>query len=405
MEEKKLVPEIRFKGYDEEWNSLPFYKIVNRSSSISFDETVPSVEYEDILSGEGRLNKDIQQKAIHKTGQRFSKGDILFGKLRPYLGNNLLADFDGIAVGDFWIFKDGLAKTDFVYPFIYSQDFDFISNISSGSKMPRSDWQLISTWNFNIPLNSDEQQKIGEYFKKLDGIIADTEKQIERLEKLKTASLQKMFPQPGESVPQIRFKGFKGEWKRTTLKDMCSDFKYGMNVPASDFDGKRKYLRITDIDDSTREFSKENLTSPMVNEISQEYRLTVGDIVFARTGASVGKTYLYTPEDEEVYWAGFLIRAKINENNDTNFIFQNTLTDTYKNFIEMTSQRSSQPGINAKEYGEFSFFVPNRDEQKAIGEYFRNLDNLIKKKKKKVTQLRNLKKASLSKMFVNTAKQ
>ena len=93
MKNKSLTPQIRFKGYEDEWVSRPF----SRYSLLKYDETIPSVEYEDINSKKGTLNKDIFSKPIHKSGQYFQIGDILFGKLRPYLGNNLLANFDGIA--------------------------------------------------------------------------------------------------------------------------------------------------------------------------------------------------------------------------------------------------------------------------------------------------------------------
>lgn len=378
MEEKKLVPEIRFKGYDEAWNSLPFSKIVNRSSSISFDETVPSVEYEDILSGEGRLNKDIHQKTIHKTGQRFSNGDILFGKLRPYLRNNLLSDFEGIAVGDFWIFKEGLAKTDFVYPFIYSHDFDFISNISSGSKMPRSDWQLISVWNFNIPLNSNEQQEIGKYFKKLDGLIADTEKEIERLEKLKTASLQKMFPQPDESVPQIRFKGFTEPWKKYKLGDILvigngRDYKHlnDGNIPVFGTGGLMTYV--------------------------DDY-LYDGESVFIGRKGTIDKPYYFKGK----FWTvDTLFYTHSFKNSIPLFLYPLFQTIDWNNH----NMATGVPSLSKDTIEQIIVVSPTLEEQKAIGEYFRNLDNIIKKKKKKVSQLRNLKKASLSKMFVNTAKQ
>lgn len=199
--------------------------------------------------------------------------------------------------------------------------------------------------------------------------------------------------------PKLRFKGYDEEWKNHSLSEACSDFKYGLNAAATEFNGKEKYLRITDIDDSSRIFSKENLTSPDVKNLTNEYQLSENDIVFARTGASVGKTYLYDSKDGEVYWAGFLIRGKVNEKFDSNFVFQNTLTKNYNKFILITSQRSGQPGVNANEYGEFSFRAPSKVEQREIGEYFRKLDGLIKETGKEIEKLDNVKQASLQKMF------
>lgn len=159
---------------------------------------------------------------------------------------------------------------------------------------------------------------------------------------------------------------------------MSSSFDYGLNVAAKEYDGKNKYIRITDIDDDSREFLQKELTSPDYElEGTGRYQLEDGDIVFARTGASVGKTYIYKDSDGLVYYAGFLIRAKIKHEYDARFVFYNTLTKEYEKFIYITSQRSGQPGVNAQEYASFEMKVPKIDEQRKIGEYFRNLDHLI----------------------------
>ncbi len=105
--------------------------------------------------------------------------------------------------------------------------------------------------------------------------------------------------------------------------------------------------------------------------------MNIGDIVFARTGASVGKTYVYRASDGLVYFAGFLIRANIKSEYDTEFVFQNTLTNGYDQFIRITSQRSGQPGVNAQEYQDYTLFIPTKQEQTQIGSYFKHLDNLI----------------------------
>src|SRR5699024_4700313 len=91
--------------------------------------------------------------------------------------------------------------------------------------------------------------------------------------------------------------------------------------------------------------------------------LEPGDILFARTGASVGKSYIYDEKDGKVYYAGFLIRARIKSKYNPEFVFQNTLTEKYNNFIRITSQRSGQPGVNSKEYKGYSIMVPCSKEQ------------------------------------------
>ena len=201
-------------------------------------------------------------------------------------------------------------------------------------------------------------------------------------------------------VPQIRFTGFTDPWEQRKLGEVASGFEYGLNAAASDFDGEKKYLRITDIDDQTREFRTDDLSSPDINNpIDDRYLLKEGDILFARTGASVGKTYLYKASDGKTYYAGFLIRAHVSDEADAGFIFQSTLTERYKQFVLLTSQRSGQPGINAQEYSDLLLPLPSLMEQRRIGAFFDRLDSLITLHQRNYDKLCVLKKSMLDKMF------
>ena len=93
------------------------------------------------------------------------------------------------------------------------------------------------------------------------------------------------------------------------METLLSHLNMGLNAPAKEYDGTNKYLRITDIDDVSRKFNTDNLTSPDIElSTAKNYRLLNGDILFARTGASVGKSFIYRDSDGIVYFAGFLIR-------------------------------------------------------------------------------------------------
>ena len=219
-------PKIRFKGFSGEWKELPFSEIVERTSSTGKTGSLPGIEFEDIVSGEGCLNKDVYQKDCRKYGKIFREGDILFGKLRPYLKNILLAEFRGIAIGDFWILRPGDNDSKFIYNLVNSEAFMRVANVSSGSKMPRADWNLVSSTNFLLPQDKIEQEAIGKYFTSLDTQISASTSRLASLKQMKAASLQAMFPQEGETVPKVRFKGFEGEWKNVKfgiLLKECTD--------------------------------------------------------------------------------------------------------------------------------------------------------------------------------------
>lgn len=165
-------PEIRFAGFTNDWERSKFNDIATRESYVCISSSdIPGVEYEDVVAEEGRLNKDICSKKIVKSGIKFDGSQVLYGKLRPYLHNWLNPDFKGVAVGDWWVLKPVNMDKTFLYRLIQTQQFDNIANQSSGSKMPRADWNLISNSEFMVPLSKEEQSKIGGYFERLDHLI------------------------------------------------------------------------------------------------------------------------------------------------------------------------------------------------------------------------------------------
>ena len=165
------VPRIRFKGFTDAWEQRKFGSIVYRASEMSDTDDLPRVEYEDIDAGQGTLNKDLKEKVSTKKGIIFQSGDILYGKLRPYLKNWLFAWFSGIAVGDFWVLRSNQVSQSFIYRLVQTPAFEYIANQSTGSKMPRADWNLVSNTAFAFPTSNEEQEAIGQIFLKLDNLI------------------------------------------------------------------------------------------------------------------------------------------------------------------------------------------------------------------------------------------
>ncbi|KIR08131.1 hypothetical protein RA16_09775 (plasmid) [Levilactobacillus brevis] len=200
--------------------------------------------------------------------------------------------------------------------------------------------------------------------------------------------------------PQLRFKGFTDPWVRRNLADLSDGFSYGLNAAAKEYDGVHGYLRITDIDEVSHSFLPEGLTSPDVPEDQlTDYRMDEQSIVYARTGASTGKTYIYRDSDGELYYAGFLIRQKVNKETSAQFVYQNTLTKAWERYVQVMSQRSGQPGINAQEVGRFELAIPEKAEQDKIAHLFNSLDNLIAANQRKLTKLKELKQGYLQKLF------
>lgn len=201
--------------------------------------------------------------------------------------------------------------------------------------------------------------------------------------------------------PKLRFKADDGNqfpsWGEKKLGDICTPLTYGMNVAAIKYDGLNKYIRITDIDDESHLYKSDEYVSPN-GVLDDRYLVGENDILFARTGASVGKSYIYNKKDGKLYYAGFLIKAHVKSEN-SNFVFYQTLTERYAKWVQLTSMRSGQPGINANEYSEFGIQIPCLQEQQKITSLFTELDNLIQSAEKELEGYRELKQCMLQKMF------
>ena len=323
------------------------------------------------------------------------------------IGRVLLIDQDNTYVYNQRTERIEVDRKNFLPIFLYHmlnapEQRKYIVKASQGNTQIYVNWSTVSNINYMIPKLLLEQEKIAKFFSLINKDITLHQRKLDNLKLKKKALLQKLFPKNGERYPELRFSGFTDAWEQRKLGECMNSFAYGLNAAAKEYDGMHKYIRITDIDDETHNFIQSNLTSPDIdfNMDVSDYKLNVGDIVFARTGASVGKTYLYNLNDGDLYYAGFLIRGKVKDDCDTGFIYQNTLTKDYDAFIKITSQRSGQPGVNSKEYATFRLNIPCKDEQRKISKVLNSLDELFTLHQRKLDHLKLQKKALLQQMFV-----
>ena len=190
------------------------------------------------------------------------------------------------------------------------------------------------------------------------------------------------------------------EWEVKQLIDLCHNTGYyGINAPAVTYcDSLPTYLRITDIDNYGK-FIKANKVS-VNHPDSVQFILKDSDIVFARTGATVGKTYLYNPNDGLLVYAGFLICFSINIQKAIPYYIKTyTETSTYWNWVKIISQRSGQPGINATEFSSMQLPIPPLEEQKKIAEILSTWDEAIEKQSKLIEKLELRKRGIMQRLL------
>lgn len=198
----------------------------------------------------------------------------------------------------------------------------------------------------SIPVPSmEEQERIVAELDCLSGVIEKKREQLKELDRLAQSIFYTMFGDPNNSIYETR-----------NLSDL-SEYKlsYGSGATAVDFDGKIRYVRITDIKEDGELHGDK--VSP--NVFDDKYTLNDGDILFARSGATVGKTYQYKQKDGRAIYAGYLIRFIPNRNIVLpSYIFGYTKTCYYKAFISASAQAVAQPNINAQQYGALKVPIP-----------------------------------------------
>ena len=375
MTKKSDAPAIRFKGFSDAWEQRKFEEIAVRSSVICSDDTLPRVEYEDIVSGTGRLNKDIYAKQSSKSGIAFHQGDVLYGKLRPYLQNWLLPTFDGLAVGDFWVLQPQNADSSFLYRLIQSRQFDEVANQSTGTKMPRADWKLVSKTVFSIPSNISEQAAIGTYFTALDSLITLHQRKFEKLTNVKKSMLEKMFPQNGSSYPEIRFKGFTDPWEQRKLGDIADIV--GGGTPStgnqSYWDGDIDWYAPAEIADQIYANSSQKKITGLGYENSSAKMLPPGTVLFT-SRAGIGKTAILTRKG--CTNQGFQSIVPHRGELDSYFIFSRT--GELKRYGELVGAGSTFVEVSGKQMAVMELMMPpTMREQQTIGGFFQQLDHLI----------------------------
>lgn len=234
-----------------------------------------------------------------------------------------------------------------------------------------------------------EQDKIALFLSLIEKRLIAQEQLVEHLKKYKRGLLDKLLEDNSSDA----------NWHIVKLQDVANGFDYGMNSAATTFDGVHKYIRITDIDDDSRQYLSDNIVSPS-DTPEEKYRVYDNDILFARTGASVGKSYLYTPEDGELYFAGFLIRISVKKEYNSYFVYLNTLTSKYEKWLRLESMRSGQPGVNAEQYRNYAFRCPDYQTQVKIASIIKGIDLRISKERMSLSKLNSLKNGLLQQLFI-----
>ena len=407
-----VVPKRRFPEFRAapEWSTprgdTLFDSINNRSAA-------PNLPVLAITQEHGAIPRDQIDYHVSVTAasvasyKEVCEGDFIIS-LRSFQGGIEYSRYHGICSPAYVILRRKGGGNDHFFRHLFQSE-RFIQQLTRNIEGIR-DGKMISYAQFSeqvLPIpEPPEQQKIADCLGSLDGLIAAEGRKLEALRQHKQGLMQQLFPQPGETQPLLRFTEFRDapDWEQAALGTLLDrPPEYGVNAAAVPFsEDLPAYIRITDIDDDGR-----FVPAPRVSvdiEPSDDQFLQPGDIVLARTGASVGKSYRYRVEDGRLVFAGFLIRVRPNlDRLVPEFLSAYLSTWSYWDWVRLTSARSGQPGINGSEYASMPLTMPtdaaSLPEQRKIADCFAVLDEGIAAQRQRLRALRCHKNGLLQQLF------
>lgn len=387
----KNQPAIRFKGFSGEWEENTIGSIgtfyYGKSApkwSLSNDAPTPCVRYGELYTKFGAtIFETLSKTNIDPKKLRFSKGhEVLvprvgekpedFGKSCSYL------PLKDVAIGEM-ISVYETSQNPLFYTYYFHTMYMEFANAVEGKNVKNLYYRELEPLRIYKP-HKKEQTQIGECFQQLDRLIAQHQNKHDKLNNIKKALLKKMFPQQGASQPQIRFKGFSAEWEEkalgeisnTTIGEFVIKSKQNPNSPYPVFNGGKSYTGFYD-----------------------EYNNEGNKILISARGANAGFINLQTKR----YWAGnSCYSVEIFKTNSSLFLYyeMKRKESVFTDF----QQAANIPSVSLGDVNKFPVTLPRLEEQTQIGNFFQQLDTLIKQQQTQLTKLNNVKQALLSKMFV-----
>ncbi|MEW7776549.1 restriction endonuclease subunit S [Staphylococcus aureus] len=396
----KNVPELRFPGFEGEY-SLDIFGNLATNKSDKFnpqnENASIDIELDCIEQNTGRLIKIYNSKEFSSQKNKFNPQNVLYGKLRPYLNKYYFTKKSGVCSSEIWVLKS--TKEDkllnlFLYYFIQTKRYSDVASKSAGSKMPRADWGLIENIRVYFP-ELCEQQKIGEFFSKLDLQIELEEQKLELLQQQKKCYMQKIFSQ------ELRFKDDNGndypEWEEKKLGELSQIVRGASPRPIKDPKWFNKesdigWLRISDVTDQNGKIY--HLEQKLSIEGQEKTRVLLTTHLLLSIAASIGKpvmNFVKTGVHD-----GFLIFL----NPKFNIFFMYYWLDYFKEKWSKYGQPGSQVNLNSEIVKSQTLNMPSNHEQEKVGLFFSRNEKLIELQQEKIMYLKRRKQALILKMFI-----
>lgn len=410
-------PKIRFKGFTEEWEQRKLGDLGSLKNGMNFSKDAMGHGYafvnlqnifgNSVVNAKGLGLAEASEKQLLEYS--LQKGDVLFVRSSVKLegiGETALVEetLENTTYSGFIIrFRDeyGLNNDFKKFVFATKKVRDQIMSQATNSANKNISQSVLENLTFKIP-SKNEQKQIGEYFSDLDHLITLYQRKCDETKKLKKYMLQKMFPQNGMKVPEIRFEGFTSDWEQRKLGEI-TELKSASRVHKGDWTTEGvPFYRSSDVMATINgtENDKAFISEELYEKLSSvSGKLEAGDILVTG-GGSVGNPYivpnnapLYT-KDADLLW--IKNQGKFNPY----FVYEFFLSPSFRSYLGSISHVGTIAHYTITQLSETPISLPSIEEQDKLGEYFQSLDHLITLHQRKCDELMKIKKYMLQNMFV-----
>ena len=414
MAEKQNIPEIRFEGFTDPWEQRKLNEYLETSR-----EKNESCHFgkDDVLSvsGDYGIVNQIEFQGRSYAGTSVAnygvvhKGDVVYTKsplrINPYGIIKTNRGNDGI-VSTLYAVYHPTEKThpDFVQ--VYFEQNARMNNYMAPlvSKGAKNDMKVSAENALKGAVTFpgiEEQEVIASYFSQLDDLITLHQRKYDKLCTVKKSMLDKMFPKPGETEPEIRFEGFTDPWEQRKLGNCGTTYGGLSGKTKEDFGhGNARFVPYTNVFDNPLTDTKRLET---VEIDSSQNKVAYGDTFFtvsSETPDEVGMSSVWLSDQDDVYLNSFCFGYRQDSTFDPHYLAYMLRSSSIRSDLTLLAQGISRFNISKNKVMELSVPVPSAAEQKQIGQYFARLDSLITLHQRKLELLRNIKKSLLDRMFV-----
>ena len=394
---KKKVPELRFKGFTDDWEERKLgdeVRIVMGQSPNSENYTDDPNDYILVQGNADMKNGRVLPRVWTTQVTKQAEKDDLILSVRAPVGDIGKTAYDvvigrGVAAikGNEFIFQNlGKMKSD-----------GYWTRYSTGSTFESINSTDIKEAIISVPA-IEEQDKIGSFFKQLDETIALHQRKLDLLKEQKKGYLQKMFPKNGAKVPELRFAGFADDWEERKLGDF-SDVRDGTHASPKYISEGHPMVTSKNLTHSGLDMTDVSfLTDEDFDEINKRSKVSIGDILFGMIG-TIGNPVIVYRDDFAIKNVA-LIKEKSSNPIINKWLLQYLKSPSFNRFIQKENAGGTQKFIALGLIRDMNLRVPKKEEQQKIGSFFKHLDDTIALHQRKLDLLKEQKKGFLQKMFV-----